>query len=344
MAVAFLLPFVASAESTPKSEPDVVIYEGEYPGWPWIAKAVDGTLYCVLREGTIHGYSPSGRVMLAKSTDNGGSWSEAKVIYDLPEVDDRNTAIVELPNKDLLVCFNAYTADEVSLAMVMRSSDGGKSWSEPSPTGTANTRTRSAPIVLGNGNLLLPYYLAPGNASLAGISEDNGKSWVTVEITNTNGFVGDEWDVLEVEPNRLIGIHRNNHSESDGTFWKSESRDGGRTWDVPVPTNVQSKRADSPPHITRQNGVPTLIYADRRMVSVSAVTTSDPQFILWDLKNRIPCYRYNSDESPIPDGSYPSSVQVAPSTRLIVDYEIRDASKRIAGYFVEFPRDWGKPR
>ncbi len=37
-----------------KSKPDVVIYEGAYPGWPWVAKGADGTLHCVFREGTQH--------------------------------------------------------------------------------------------------------------------------------------------------------------------------------------------------------------------------------------------------------------------------------------------------
>ena len=51
---------------------------------------------------------------------------------------------------------------------------------------------------------------------------------------------------------------------------------------------------------------------------------------------------YNADESPIPDGSYPVSAPVDARTRLIVDYEIRPTSKRIAGYFVTFPEDWGR--
>jgi hypothetical protein len=40
------------------------------------------------------------------------------------------------------------------------------------------------------------------------------------------------------------------------------------------------------------------------------------------------------------DGSYPASVAVGPRQRLIVDYEIREDSRRITGYFVTFPEDW----
>ena len=115
-------------------------------------------------------------------------------------------------------------------------------------------------------------------------------------MPDAEGFVGDEWDLLEVEPDRLVGILRNNQPRSDGTFWKTESRDGGRSWAVPLPTNVQSKRFSSPPQIVRHGQTPILIYADRRMVSVSAVRTDDPDFLHWDVDHRLPCYLYNADE------------------------------------------------
>ena len=37
-----------------KRLPDAVIYDGEYPGWPWIDKTPSGTLLTVWREGTEH--------------------------------------------------------------------------------------------------------------------------------------------------------------------------------------------------------------------------------------------------------------------------------------------------
>ena len=330
---------VAAAKSpAAKTKPDVILYDGQYPGWPWIAAAQDGTLYCVFREGSEHGYSRSGRAMITTSTDRGRTWSAAQVIVDQPDVDDRNVAVTVLPGGELLVAYNTYDAALASQAMTVRSTDGGKTWSAPQPLDRPNTRTRAAAVTLANGDFLLPYYVAPGSGALAGLSSDNGRTWKTFAVPDTDGFVGDEWDVLEVEPGRLVGISRNSHAKSDGTFWKFESRDGGRTWSVPKPTNVRSARATSPPQIAWHGKQPWLIYADRRMVSVSAVTTSDPDYLHWDLASRVPCYAYNADESPIPDASYPVSVQLDARTRLIVDYEIRPASRRIAGYFVTFPK------
>ena len=55
----------------PKLQPDAIVYQGEYPGWPWVAATRSGSLLCVWREGTIHLFSPSGRIMLSKSMDEG---------------------------------------------------------------------------------------------------------------------------------------------------------------------------------------------------------------------------------------------------------------------------------
>ncbi len=120
----------------------------------------------------------------------------------------------------------------------------------------------------------------------------------------------------------------------------TESKDAGKTWSVPKKTNVQSQRHPSPAQITRHGKTPTLLYADRRMVSVSAVKPAGDDFLRWDLEKRLPCYVYNADESPVRDGSYPVSVPVSPRERLIVDYEVRKDSQRITGYFVTFPEDW----
>lgn len=334
---------MARAEETPppvKSRPDVVVYEGSYPGWPWITAARDGALYCAFREGTLHDYSPSGKALFCKSKDRGKSWSKAEVIVDAPEIDDRNVAITELPNRDLLVSYNTYDRAKASQAMTIRSADGGKTWERPRPLDQPNTRTKSAVLPLANGTLVLPHYVAPGNGALAAVSKDNGRSWKTVRVPDADGFVGDEWDILEVDAGRLIGILRNSHRSSDGTFWKTESQDGGQNWRIPRPTNVRSLRHSSPAQITRHGKTPTLIYADRRMLSVSAVRPADADYLRWDVEHRLPCYLYNADESPIADGSYPVSVQIGSRRRLIVDYEIRKDSRRIAGYFVTFPERW----
>ena len=329
-----------AAAATAKSKPDVILYDGEYPGWPWITRGADGTLYVVFREGTVHAYSANGRIMFTASRDAGKSWTAPRVIVDAPEVDDRNVAIVELPDKRLLLTYNTYTKALESQALTRFSADGGATWTAPQPLDLPNTRTRAAAIVLSDGSLLLPYYVAPGSGAVAGLSRDHGRTWKSVRVPDAEGFTGDEWDVLETEPGRLIGLSRNSHKSSDGTFWKTESRDGGATWAVPVKTNVQSQRAKSPAQLIRFGKKPVLIHPDRRMVSISAVRPLDAGCIRWDVGNRHTCYLYNADESPIRDGSYAVAASVGDGRLLIVDYEIRETSKRITGYFAELPAAW----
>jgi len=323
-----------------KSKPDVILHRGGYPGWPWVAPAREGRLVCVFRDDGIHGFSPSGKVMFTTSSDQGRTWTPARAIVDEPEVDDRNAAVVELPDGTLMVPYNTYTKDRVSQCMVTCSRDDGATWTRPRPIAELDARTRGAPIALGSGDVLIPIYRAPGNGSIAARSADGGKTWELSHVQNTEGFIGDEWVVVEVEKGRIVGIIRENGTR-DGYFWKTESRDGGRTWDVPVKTNVRDARSTSPPHLDLHGKTPVLTYADRRMVSVSMVTTDDTDFRRWDVEGRLPCYQYRPDGQPIADASYPVSVAVGPKRRFIVDYEIRPEGKWIAGYFVDLPEEWG---
>jgi hypothetical protein len=328
-----------------KSEPDAVIYRGTYPGWPWLAATPSGRLVCAFREGTRHGYCPHGKAMLSESTDGGHTWSTARVIVDEPEIDDRNVAVCALSDKDLLVSYNTHGADDTCRAMTVRSHDGGKTWSEPSKVCDLHARTKAAVLRLSTGDLLLPFYAAPGNGSLAAVSTDDGATWEVLRVPDSPGFLGDEWDAVELDDRRLIGIHRNSdpRANSDpqtrGYFWKSESMDAGRTWSVPVRTNVRDARSTSPAQIFRHAGRVFLLYADRRMVSVSMVTTDDPHFVRWNLEDRLACYQYRPDGTPIADGSYAVSAPISDSHRLIVDYQI-DGEHIIAGYVVQLPDRW----
>lgn len=335
------IQMASAAEPTTrvKSKPDVIVHRGGYPGWPWIARTGNDRLICVFRDDGVHGFSPTGKIMWTFSEDKGQTWAPARTVVDEPGVDDRNAAITQLPDGRLMVCYNTYTKDHVSRCMTVCSKDDGTTWGKPQPIAELDARTRGAPIVLASGNLLIPIYKAPGNGSIAARSSDGGKTWEFSEIANSQNFVGDEWVALEVEPGRIVGIIRENRVR-DGYFWKSESRDGGRKWDAAVKTNVRDARSTSPAHLDWHGKKPILTYADRRMISVSMVTTDDPSFRNWDVDGRLFCYQYRPDGQPIADASYPVSVAVGKPRRLIVDYEIRPEGKWIAGYFVDLPKDW----
>ena len=246
----------------------------------------------------------------------------------------------KLPDGAWLACYNSYTKGLVSQCMVTSSKDDGASWSRPAPMAELDARTRSAPIVLASGDIVTPIYKAPGNGSIAARSSDGGKSWTLAEVPDVENFVGDEWDLLEVEKGRIVGIIRENEVR-DGYFWKTESRDGGRSWDRPVKTNVR----DAPIHLA---GAPRPARQDPgfdlcRPPDDFGIDGDDRRRRLRPVglgKTVCPCYQYRPDGQPINDGSYPVSVAVGEHRRLIVDYEIRPEGKWIAGYFVDLPSEW----
>lgn len=347
----FLSNSASSVKAAPpagvKSSPDVVIYDGKYPGWPWITTGSDGTMYCVFRDGTEHGFSATGVALFTKSTDRGRTWSPASVIIDEPGVDDRNVAIVELPNGELFVTYNTYARDPeskktTSQVMSIRSKDGGNHWEKPQVGPVSNSQSKSAAIVLKDGSLVWPYYIAPKNGAVLSISKDMGATWESIRIPESADFTGDEWDLVEVSPGHLIGIFRNANRSKPAALCFSESLDGGRTWTVPASTNLMTGMF-APGQIFLQGNkqTPTVLYPDRRMISISAAKTNDKAMLKWDTDNLLNCYLYNADQSRIPDGSYAVSAPTGnPNERLIVDYEIRPDSKRITGYFVTFPENW----
>lgn len=143
-------------------------------------------------------------IYLAKSTDDGRTWQSAKV-YDVP----RNsgvigTQLVPLPDGTLLITMQYLTGDD-AWAQVIRSTDGGKTWSQPTmsfPTPqagsvpipdpddpTARIRSASLPLLA----------TRPGSREVHAV-------WPSTEFS------------------------------SDGTFHVAYSRsiDGGLTWSTPV--------------------------------------------------------------------------------------------------------------
>ena len=325
-----------------KSKPDVVVYRGMYPGWPWVTRTPGGKLVCVWREGERHVFSAAGKLMLSTSDDQGRAWSKPRTFHDEPGIDDRNVAILALSDTDWLVAFNTYTADNKSRVFTLRTGDGGQSWAKPQLICDFDARTRAAPLKLSTGELVLPFYREPNIQSFAAVSGDDGKTWKLVEIENHEGFLGDEWDACELPDGRLVGIIRNSAPKNDGTFYKIESRDRGHAWTRPVRTNLRDTRSTSPAQIFRHQGRPVVLYSDARMVSVAMAVSDDPQLIQWQVNERFPCYRYREDGRPIVDSSYPVSVSVGGNRRFIVDYQHDGEDHLVTGYFVDLPRTWNR--
>ncbi len=328
-----------------KSAPDVVIYDGTYPGWPWIDRAADGTLMCIWREGYRHEYSSNGKMMFSTSADDGKTWSAARTVQDAgPNIDDRGGGILALSNDEWLAAYFTTDGDSVSRTWTTRTTDGGATWSAPArvnPAMTENNAARAAPIILSSGELVLPYYRGgSSHQALAAVSSDNGRTWTTCAIPNTTGFKGNEWSVVELADGTLAGIIRNGAPNNDGSLWMTKSADRGCTWSAPQKTNLQDTSGlawKSPAQIFLHNGKPWALYDDERYVSVALATTDDPDLLDWNIDDRIKPFQYKPDGTRISDTGYPCGVQLDDGRMLIVDYYIDGGTRRIVGYYATLP-------
>lgn len=354
-----------------KTQPDVVIFEGNYPAWPWVLKTSSGDLVCMFREdkrktceGSAHGFSPMGRQLITRSTDNGRTWSPTTMLRDVPDVDDCGSGVIELPDGTLLAaCYSRLMrSGGPSQTWVTRSKDGGQTWTPAIILTDEDTRLRAAPVLMSNGDILVPIYRSmfsdKGHVCMTSISSDGGKTWDIGYVPNAPGDELNEWGAMEVEPGRIIGLHRDEAEATRGSYWITESHDFGRSWTDPAKSNVRCGFAAASPHLGRHGNKVVLTYAEDRMVSVAMVTTDDPDYLQWDVENRVRCFQYRADGKRIADASYPCSVDTGPHERLVVDYEIESLitpdpktividydlkaeRKQITGHFVETPVDWG---
>jgi len=221
---------------------------GGYEAFPDVCRLQDGRLMAVFYAGYGHVSLPDerlpkgGRICYCLSSDEGRTWSEARVLCDGPD-DDRDPSLVQLSNGSLICNFFSLRKKEkvkegeaawIGLgSWMVVSQDGGKTWSEPSLI--SKDYYCSAPLrELPGGRVILGLYRQIGETSHGAviISEDGGKTWgKPVDIDNGGYKLDAETDVIPLKDGSLYAVQR----EPKTTMCYSVSRDGGRTWSVSRP-------------------------------------------------------------------------------------------------------------
>jgi predicted neuraminidase len=107
--------------------------------------------------------------------------------------------------------------------------------------GTSGVFARQPPVVLGNGDTLLPIFYCHGrpgekwvgsfDTSAVRISTDGGLSWREYEVPNSTGCV--HMNVEQSPDGSLLALFRSRWT--DNTY-SSRSSDRGRPWSPPVPS------------------------------------------------------------------------------------------------------------
>jgi len=180
------------------------------------------------------------------------------------------------PNDDILVVFSGDRDAHVSpdgKTQMVRSRDGGKTWSEPVTISDLPVDNRDAGIVRTNkGTMLVSWFTGPPyHTELQGhyviCSTDDGHTWskpIRTEVTAPHGpiqladgrllFIGLRPHCSHTSPSNYNGPPANSpHSVSI-----EESRDDGRTWKIisrfPVPDNAQMLSFDEPHIVETKSG------------------------------------------------------------------------------------------
>ncbi len=356
------LPFLAAPMSaTPKAkiESTRVISRNpsHYPAWATMARRANGELVAVYSGGREAHVCPFGRVELIRSKDNGQTWSWPRIIMDSP-IDDRDAGILETPKGSLLATtftslayekvlagardwdrekaerWNAVerastAAERESLlgAWMLRSTDGGLTWSAPY---RIPVNSPHGPIALSGGRLLYAGRQFGGSGTVIGVwhSLDDGQTWRLLapiparpgdDLANYH-----ELHAVEAADCRIVAHIRNHNSPNERETLQSESLDGGKTWSVPRAIGVWGL----PSHLLRLSGGRLLMsYGYRRAPRGNHARISEDHGRTWSEPVVL------SDDGT-GDIGYPSTVELPNGEMLTLWYEAMPAGSAAQAFSV----------
>jgi sialidase-1 len=358
--LAALLPLaLGAAPEAEILETRVISQQPElYGGWSTVARRANGELWVSWSGGREAHVCPFGQVVAMTSKDDGATWTYPRVLLD-SATDDRDSGVVETAKGSLLVTTftslayepllakaekegnwpaerlrawqaarDRLTADERKAELgewVIRSTDGGRTWSDRIPT-VANSP--HGPIQLKDGRLLYPGKQLWTGERKIGVAEsrDDGQTWQWLaEIPTRSGDTATadyhELHGVEAADGTLIVQIRNHNASNKGETLQTESTDGGRTWSVPHSIGVWGL----PSHLLRlRDGRLLMSYGHRRPPYGNQARISSDHGRTWSEPVIV------SGDGAGGDLGYPSTVELGDGRLLTVWYEkLKDAPRAV---------------
>lgn len=199
---------------------------------------------------------------------------------------------------------------------VLRSTDGGETWSKPIPT---VVNSPHGPIQLKDGRLLYAGKQLWSGDKKIGVAEskDDGLTWQWLaEIPTRQGDDATksyhELHAIEAADGTLIAQIRNHNAANKGETLQSESTDGGKTWSEPHSIGVWGL----PSHLLRlRDGRLVMTYGHRRKPFGNQARISTDNGKSWGEAMIL------SGDGIGGDLGYPSTVELPDGTLLSVWYE-----------------------
>lgn len=223
---------------------------------PSILALRDGGLLAAWFGGSDEGNSDID-ILVSRFDTSMGRWTASAAVTHDEIRSDQNPGLFEAPDGTVwLVCTSqlsrqsgvpeTFNLQHTSVVKVIRSTDGGASWSEPETLFPREGTFCRQPIqILSDGTWVHPQWLCFDDDSKNGsdqpvvqISVDEGESWRQLEFPEAAGRVHP--NIVELAPERLVCLFRSRFAD---WVYLSRSEDGGETWSVPEATEIPNNNA-----------------------------------------------------------------------------------------------------
>lgn len=196
-------------------------------------------------------------ILVSRFDANTGTWSTSESVTNDEIRSDQNPGLFEASDGSVWLVYTSqlsrqsgvhetFNLQHTSVVKVIRSTDGGVSWSEPEMLFDREGTFCRQPIqVLSDGKWTHTQWLCFDDDSKNGsdqpvvqISEDRGATWRQIEFPSAAGRVHP--NIVELDPGRLVSLFRSRFAD---WVYLSRSEDGGETWSVPEATEVPNNNA-----------------------------------------------------------------------------------------------------
>ena len=275
------------------------VFGPEVPTGPYkhpasINQLANGDLYLVYYGGAGE-YKGDTAVYGSRLAVGSKQWTPPVKIADTPFRSEGNGVIWQAPDGKVWLFYVVRYGDTWSTSRIQAkiSSDGAKTWSDPMVVAwDEGMMVRSHPIVLADGDYLLPVYHETGhNTEIVGhdttslflrYSPKNHTWTPTNKIHSRLGNL--QPSVVQVDDKHLICYCRRGGSydpTTSGYLVSSESSDGGRSWSEGTETKFPNPNAATD-FIRLKNGHLLLVYNnsmnDRTPLTVAISTDNDQSY------------------------------------------------------------------
>jgi len=291
-------------------------FPGRYKHPATIAELANGDLYIAYYSGAgeYQGDTAVYGMRLVKGTSE---WTDPVIIADTPNRSEGNAAAWQAPDGTVWLFYITNYGPTWSHARIKYklSKDGGHTWSDSYMLSfEQGTMVRSRPILLNDGDYLLPVYhetgedrerTAPDTCSYYLRYNPKEKTWTaTNRIYSKIGNL--QASPVQIDDDYLVAYIRRGGPfgpMKEGVLYRSESRDGGRTWSPGEDTEFPNPNSAAD-FIKLANGHLLLVYNDnnegRRMPLTVAISTDNDK-----------SYPHRRNILNVPDdtAAYPSAIQ-----------------------------------